>query len=99
VPLQLQLEEFWGSDLKKNQFNLVSYRNERVDQLLRNAKNAENETDAAPAWKAFQTILFQEQPCTFLFWENTAVGVNKRIHGTHIGIQGTTQRAWEWYVE
>jgi len=99
VPLQLQLEEFWGSDLKKNQFNLVSYRNTRVDQLLRTAKNAENETDAAPAWKAFQTILFQEQPCTFLFWENTVVGVNKRIHGTHIGIQGTTQRAWEWYVE
>lgn len=99
VPLQLQLEEFWGSDLKKDQFNLVSYRNERVDRLLKDAKNAEKESDAAAAWRAFQSILFQEQPCTFLFWENTVVGVNKRVHGTHIGIQGTSQRAWEWYVE
>jgi peptide/nickel transport system substrate-binding protein len=99
VPLQLQLEEFWGSDLKKDQFNLVSYRNERVDRFLLDSKNAEKEIDAAPAWKEFQTILFQEQPCTFLFWENTVVGVNKRVHGTHIGIQGATQRAWEWYVK
>ncbi len=99
VPLQLQLDEFWGSDLKRNQYNLVSFRNEEVDRLLRDAKNAEKEADAAPAWKAFQSILFQEQPCTFLFWENTVVGVQKRVQGTHIGIQGTTQRAWEWYVE
>jgi peptide/nickel transport system substrate-binding protein len=99
IPLQLQLEEFWGSDLKKNQFNLVSYRNEKVDRLLKDAKNAERETDAASDWKAFQSILFRDQPCTFLFWESTAAGVNKRLRGTHIGILGTTDRAWDWYVE
>ncbi|MBI4547520.1 MAG: ABC transporter substrate-binding protein [Ignavibacteriae bacterium] len=99
VPLQMQLDELWGSDLNRSPFNLVSFRNKRVDEILRGAKRVAKETDHASAWKEFQEILYREQPCTFLYWMNSLVGINKRVRGTTIGVLGLTHHAWEWYVD
>jgi peptide/nickel transport system substrate-binding protein len=99
VPLQLQLDDLWGSDLTKHPFNLVGFRHPRVDAILAATRTLETETDGAALWKEFQTILHNEQPCTFLYWINSIVAVNNRIHGTHIGVLGTTHRAWEWYID
>jgi peptide/nickel transport system substrate-binding protein len=98
VPLQMQLDDLWGSDLKKYPFNLAGFRNQRVDQILAEAKKLSKESDGANLWKEFQIIVHNEQPYTFLFWINNIVGVNKRVKGTHVGILGTTHKAWEWYV-
>jgi peptide/nickel transport system substrate-binding protein len=99
VSLRLKMTMFWGSDLRKSPFNLVSYRNRYVDQLLNEAESQGNEADAAPLWQEFQAILAKDQPCTFLFWENNVIGVNKRIKGANISILGTTSGAWEWSTE
>jgi peptide/nickel transport system substrate-binding protein len=99
VPLQMQLDEMWGSDLTQSPFNLVSFQNKRVDDILKGAKLVQKETDHAAAWKEFQVILSNEQPCTFLYWMNGLVAVNRRIKDTDIGILGTLHHAWEWDVE
>ncbi len=99
VPLQMQLDDLWGSDLEKYPFNLAGYRNARIDKILGSVRALENETDGAALWKEFQAIVHQDQPYTFLFWINNIVGVNKRIHGSSIGVLGTTHRAWEWYTQ
>jgi len=99
VPLQMQLDEIWGSDLRQSPFNLVSFRNKRVDKILKEAKRIQKETDHASAWKEFQVILYNEQPCTFLYWLNGLVAVNRRVHGTEIGVLGTLHHAWDWHIE
>ncbi|MGA9365620.1 MAG: ABC transporter substrate-binding protein [Bacteroidota bacterium] len=99
VPLQMQLDEMWGSDLRKSPFNLVSFRNKRVDEILKGAKRIQKETEYAAAWKEFQVILYDEQPCTFLYWLNGLVAINRRVRGTEIGVLGTLHHAWEWHVE
>lgn len=99
VSLRLKMTMFWGSNLRKNPFNLMSYRNRHVDRLLNEAESNGNEIDTAPLWKEFQAILAEDQPCTFLFWENNVIGVNKRIKGVNISILGTTSGAWEWSTE
>jgi peptide/nickel transport system substrate-binding protein len=98
VPLQLQLDDLWGSDLQKYPFNLTGFRNARVDQILASARSLADETDGAGLWKEFQAIVHDEQPCTFLFWINNIVGVNQRVKGTTVGVLGTSHRAWEWHV-
>ncbi len=98
VPLQMQLDDFWGSDLKKSPFNLAGFKNQRVDEILSEVKNLSKESDGGNLWKEFQVIVHSEQPYTFLFWQNNIVGINKRVKGTHIGILGPTHRAWEWHV-
>ncbi len=99
LPLQMELDAWWNSDLKRAPFNLVGFRNPRVDEILRTAKTVSRETDAAPLWKEFQRIVQDEQPYTFLFWINDLVGVNKRVKGQNIGILGTTHKAWQWAIE
>ncbi|MFA6540584.1 MAG: ABC transporter substrate-binding protein [Bacteroidota bacterium] len=99
IPLQLQLSMFWGSDLSKYPFNFVSFRDPRVDQILQKAESMRNVKETAHLWKEFQVILAEQQPCTFLFWENNVIGVNKRVAGTNFSILGTTYRSWEWKIE
>ena len=98
VPLQLQLDDLWGSDLRKYPFNVVSYQDKRAAEILRSVRLTSREIDAAQLWKELQVIFLRDQPCTFLFWVNNLVGVNQRVRGTKIGILGITHAAWDWYV-
>ncbi len=99
VPLQMQLDDLWSSDLAKHPFNLTGFRNARVDWILAQSRSLTEETDGAPLWKEFQVIVHEEQPCTFLYWSNTIIGVNERVRGTAAGVLGTTHKAWEWSLE
>ena len=99
VPLQMQLDELWGSDLEKSRFNLTSFRNKRLNEILIGAKKIKNDTDYAGAWKEFQKIIYDNQPCTFLYWMNDIVAVNKRVGGTSMGVLGTLYHAGDWYIE
>lgn len=99
VPLQMQLDELWGADLEKARFNLSGFRNNRVEEILTGARRVENESDHAEAWKEFQAILHEEQPCTFLYWMNDLVAVNKRLKGTDMGVLGVSYHAGSWYVD
>jgi peptide/nickel transport system substrate-binding protein len=98
VPLQMQLDDLWGSDLERYPFNVTGFRNSRVDEILAGARALTNEADGAALWREFQTIIHNEQPCTFLYWINNIVGVSERVEGTSIGVLGTTHKAWEWSV-
>ena len=98
VPLQMQLDDLWGSDLEKYPFNLTGFRSARVDEILASCRTLTNEADGGPLWKEFQVIAHQQQPCTFLFWINNIVGMNRRINDANIGVLGTTHKAWEWTV-
>ncbi len=98
VPMELHLEKFWGSDLKKNSFNIFSYQNNRVNKIVNAAAYSTDQNVSAQSWKEFQQILYDEQPCTFLFWENRLVAVNKKIKGIDVNILGTLQNSYRWSV-
>ena len=98
VPLQMQLDELWGSDLSKARFNLTGFQNARIEEILEGARHVKKETDHAGAWKEFQVILQEEQPCTFLYWLNDLVAINNRLQGTNIGVLGISYHAGDWYL-
>jgi peptide/nickel transport system substrate-binding protein len=99
VPLQMKLDDLWGSDLAKYPFNVTGFRSTRVDSILAASRRLENESDGAALWRQFQAVLSEEQPCTFLFWIDAITGVSPRVRGTTIGILGTTHEAWNWSLE
>jgi peptide/nickel transport system substrate-binding protein len=98
VPMELRMEGFWGSDLKKSMFNIFSYRNSRVDRIVNAAPMMQDRTEAAASWTEFQQILHEEQPCTFLFWENRLIAVSKKIDGADINMLSTLSSAPQWTV-
>lgn len=96
VTLQIDPTSEWNSDLKKNAYNDVSYQNPVVDRLIEKGKSFQNPLDAAPTWKKFQTIIYEDQPATFLFWRDEIVGYNQRIRNTHTSILGEIDKYWLW---
>jgi peptide/nickel transport system substrate-binding protein len=99
VPLQMQLEDLWGSDLSKYPFNLTGYQNPRVDRILQEVKLLPRETDGAALWKEFQRVIYNDQPCTFLYWSNALLGVHQRMQGYAPSTMGITHGAWDWRVD
>lgn len=99
MPLQLQLYEFWGSDLTLAPLNLVSYRNYRIDKILQDARRATDEESFVDEWKEFQSILQRDQPCTFLYWMNDLVAYNRRIQNAEIGAMGLMYHAAGWGLD
>jgi peptide/nickel transport system substrate-binding protein len=99
VPLQMQLDELWGGDLAQSRFNIPSFRNDRVDEILKGARSVRQETEYAHEWKEFQEIILREQPCTFLYWLNDLVAVNNRVRNTNIDPLGITYHAADWELQ
>jgi peptide/nickel transport system substrate-binding protein len=98
VPLEMDFESFFGSELDKDTFNTASFRNKRVDEIFSASRNVVNVADAAPLWKEFQSILYEEQPITFLYWIDRLVGVNNRLQGTSVSILGALTDMGSWYL-
>jgi len=98
VPLDLDLTPFWSSDLDKNPFNVVGFRNFEIDQIFTELKRVKSPSDKKTLIQKFIQILQDEQPVTFLYWIDNIVGFNKKIKNIKLNPIGFTNRIWEWYI-
>jgi len=96
VGLEIDQLDQWGSDLEKSRFNFTGFQNPRVDELCNLAKEKLNTQDAAPEWKAYQEILHDAQPYTFLYWMKETHGFNSRIKGAEVNILSALYNIDEW---
>jgi len=96
VGLAIDPSDRWGD--VSSSFNTVGFQNTRVGELLKLGLHARDERDAGPFWMEIQSIIHQEQPCTFLYWIKDIVGVNRRLKNTNINTLGVTDDMHEWYI-
>lgn len=96
VKLAVDPSDRWGA--VSNPFNTVGFQNERISELLQLGLHVPDIRDAGPFWKEVQSIIHQEQPCTFLYWVKDIIGVNRRLKNTNINILGVTDDMYEWEI-
>ncbi|MBN1448529.1 MAG: ABC transporter substrate-binding protein [Bacteroidetes bacterium] len=96
VKLAIDPSDRWGD--VSNPFNTVGFQNRRIGELLKLGLHVPNERDAGPFWKEVQSIIHQEQPCTFLYWNKDIVGVNRRLKNTNINVLGVSDDMWDWQI-
>jgi len=99
IPLDLDLEPFWGSDLNKNIFNVCSYRNSEVDLIFSELRKEKSLEEKRKLIQHFQKILQKDQPVTFLYWIDNIIAYNKKLKNTKFNPIAYTNRIWEWYIE
>lgn len=99
VNMNLDLQPQFGSDLKKNTFNASGYQSAEADSLLNVIYNAADRYSVADAYRALQSVIYRDQPVTFLFWYDNLTVFNNRVRGTHADIYSPYHRFWEWYIE
>lgn len=80
-----------------NMFNSVSYSNPEVDRLIESGRQEMDQTKAAKTWKKFQELVYYDQPYTFLFWKDTAVGVNNKFKNVTPIALSSVYNIEKWY--
>jgi peptide/nickel transport system substrate-binding protein len=71
----------WNSDPEKGKFNLVSYRNSRVDSMIDMGLLTLDRRETKKIWAEFQRIIAEEIPNTFLFYPKEISAANRRVKG------------------
>lgn len=99
IPIPIELNAFWNSDLLNTHLNFVSYRSGVIDNILRELnKNLPKEKQKELYYK-FQEIIHADNPQTFMYWISNIVGINKRVNNVNINPFGAITHCWEWSVE
>jgi peptide/nickel transport system substrate-binding protein len=75
---------FHSKQIKSGGDNFVSYKNERLDQLIEKARGTVDEAKRMPLWQEAEGILYEDQPYTFLMRRKSLVFIDKRIHNLEI---------------
>jgi peptide/nickel transport system substrate-binding protein len=60
-----------------------------------------DEDRAAEIWTEFARVLQQDQPVTFMFWQEELAGVSRRLEGVRMDARGelVTLPRWRWRSE
>ena len=82
-----------------NLFNSVSYSNPAVDRLIETGRQEMDQEKAAEIWKEFQNLVYEDQPYTFLFWKDKAVGVRKGFKNVTPIALSSVYDIEKWYLE
>ncbi len=85
----------WGRD---SDFNYASYVNPRALQLLSRGLAETDPQKAQGTWREFQSVVYADQPWTFLYWVDEIVAVSKRFENTTIDVVSPYRRLEEWTV-
>jgi peptide/nickel transport system substrate-binding protein len=89
--------QVWHSSQAQNKgSNAISFKNERVDQLLEENRRTFDPQKRIELYREFQQILNVEQPYTFLFIQKSVLAVDKRFHNVTLYPGGP--RSSEWWV-
>lgn len=98
IPIPIDLNPFWNSDIDIGIFNFSTYQNKYKDEILDSLALKLTERKKAALYKKLQNIFYNDEPVTFLYWFDNIITYNKRISQIRFSQLGLVKNAWEWQV-
>jgi peptide/nickel transport system substrate-binding protein len=88
----------WHSDTEDRtyEFNMVSYANPRVDELLDEGLRTTDPREAAKIYQEVQALIYADQPYTFLWWTDRVVALKDSVEGEEIDMVAMLHHLHEW---
>ncbi len=91
--------DIWHSTKQKEgEFNFLSFENKEVDRLLDNARRTFDANKRAICYRQIQAILYDEQPCMFLFVPDSLEILSSRFKGVVPALSGIGYNFIDWHV-
>ena len=88
----------WHSSQISDGFNMFSYKNQRVDELLDKGRTTFDKEKRKEYYIDFQKEILDDPPGIFLFWTEYLIGINERFKDVKVDWRGTFANITEWYV-
>jgi peptide/nickel transport system substrate-binding protein len=88
---------FWHSDNdKKGGFNLVGYKNKRLDKKIEISQSIVDKDKLSKLWQEMFATIVNDNPYLFLYIPNTITVVNKNIKNIKPSLSGIWHNYKEW---
>jgi peptide/nickel transport system substrate-binding protein len=71
---------FHSAQILDNGDNRISYLNPKLDKLIEEARRTVDENKRMPLWREAESILYEDQPYTFLMRRKNLLFVDTRVH-------------------
>ena len=92
--------DIWHSESDKiGGFNIVGYKNEEVDRLIKQAEKTIDEKEFGKTYRKVFELIAKDNPYLFLFIPKKLTAVNKKISPVRPSIIGVTHNILEWQKE
>jgi len=98
LPTKLDLSVTFSSGAVEEGVNFGRYRNPELDAVLGRVAAASTYKDAVPVVEEALDILHEDQPYTFLYWQDRLAGTSVRIQGAHPSAQSALFRLSDWSI-
>ncbi|MCF6309897.1 MAG: peptide-binding protein [Sulfurimonas sp.] len=87
---------FWHSDSdKKGGFNLVGYKNKKMDKMIEESQSIIDREKLSLIWKEMFKMITDENPYLFLYIPNSITAINKNIKN----VESSPSGIWHNYIE
>ncbi len=96
VDLEIDPAARWGDISSPS--NYFGFSHPQLVSLINTGIRQPTPKQAAPFWQNLQSIIHEEQPCTFLYWNKEVVGIHRRLQNTSLSALGVLDRMWEWTI-
>ncbi len=88
---------FWHSDNdKKGGFNLVGYKNEKMDRMIEKSQSIIDTNILSNMWKEMFSMIVKDNPYLFLYIPNSITTINRDIKNVKPSISGIWHNYIEW---
>lgn len=81
-----------------SQLNFTGYSNPKTEALFQKALSQPTAEQAVPYWRQAVQLVNQDQPYTWLYYNDVVDGVNDRLHDVKVDTYGPYQNTWEWWI-
>jgi len=99
IPIDPDCYSVWHSDnIGGNGLNFVSYKNEKVDELIKKGRETFNTDMRARIYQEIHSLIADDAPYTFLFVPYATVSISKRFRGIAVEKSGIYYNFIDWYV-
>jgi peptide/nickel transport system substrate-binding protein len=78
APLLPDPRDGWHSG-EKHVFNVTGYENQKADELMDRGVLERDEAGAAAIWRELAQVIYDDQPCTFLYWFDHVAMIHARF--------------------
>jgi peptide/nickel transport system substrate-binding protein len=89
---------WWHSSQIDHGFNIFSYKNKKVDELLDKGRTTLDREERTRIYHQFQSEIHNDPPGVFLFWRDDLIGIHKRFRGVRFNPARKLSNINEWYV-
>lgn len=93
------LYDIWhSSKTREGEFNFIQYRNAEADRLIEEGRRTFEVEKRRQMYHRLHEIIYEEQPCTFLYVPDALPIVHARFRGIRVSPIGIGYNFIRWYV-